>query len=99
MLQLSLRDVWLDFFKSHKRQILQLRCGQHLFYADGYLCLPTTKERIASLSNKCRAELSDWQVKGYNVRSASISYIVAWRGQDDAEESAVILPELVLSKV
>ncbi len=97
-LQLSLRDVYLGYFNTRKRLVLQQRSGQPLVYADGFLCLPLNGERIASLSNKCRAELSDWEAKGYSVRSASISYIVAWRTQDATEETAVLLPELILGK-
>lgn len=97
-LQLTLRDVYLDYFKKRKKQILQLRSGQPLAYNDGYLCLPNTNENLASLSNKCRTELMNWAEKGYHVKNVKICYIVAWRGQDDEEETAVMLPEIILAK-
>jgi hypothetical protein len=45
-----------------------------------------------------REELHGWAEKGYYVKSAKINFIVAWKGKEDAEETAVILPELVLIK-
>ena len=43
-------------------------------------------------------KLKDWYEKGYLVKSAIISCILAWKGKDDEEECAVILPDLVLQK-
>jgi len=98
LLQLTHRDVFLSFFKKNKKQILQLRSGQMLIYNEGYLNLPNSTERIVSLSNKCRSELTEWNNKGYCIKNVRINYIVAWRGQDDTEETAVLLPEIVLVK-
>ncbi len=41
----------------------------------------------------------DWAEKGYHVKNVKICYIVAWRGQDDEEETAVMLPEIILAKM
>ena len=30
------------------------------------------------------------------MQSAKVNFIVAWKGKDDVEETAVLLPELVL---
>ena len=97
-MQFSLEDVYLDFFKDKKTLILQLRSGMSLFFDDGYLRIDSG-ERVASLSMKKRQELQAWEEKGYHVQSARINYIVAWKGKDEAEEAAVILPELVLKKL
>ena len=61
------------------------------------LHLPTG-ETIAPLSKKKREEIQKWVEKGYQVQSATINYIVAWKGKDEVEEAAVLLPELVLQK-
>lgn len=97
-LQLTHKDVFLDFFKDKKKLILQQRAGQSLSYKNGYLKISSGDE-IAYLSKQKRAELKEWEDKGYVARSAKINYILAWKGKDDEKETAVILPEIVLKKI
>ena len=43
--------------------------------------------------------LSDWYEKGYQLKSASVRFIVAWRPKNsskDEPETAVLLPDMVL---
>ncbi len=94
-LQLTHRDVYLDFFKGKKKLILQCRSGMPLFFDDGYLRLPTG-EKVVCLSKQRRDELQGWAEKNYQVQSAKVNFIVAWKNKDDMEETAVLLPELVL---
>ena len=57
------------------------------------------ERRIAALSKNYRKQLEEWYAKGFEVVSARVAYILAWKGKDepeDAEETAVMLPELVL---
>ena len=96
-LPLTFKDVYLDFFKGKKNQILKLRSGQPLQFDNGYLLLPSS-EKVAYISNKIREELLRWNDKSYFVKSAKINFIVAWKGKEDTEETAVLLPELVLKK-
>ena len=96
-LQLSMRDVYLDFFKDKKESILKLVCGMPLQFNNGYL-QTSTGEKVVCLSKAKREELNDWYKKGYHIESAKISCILAWKGKDDDKECAVILPDLVLRK-
>ena len=94
-LQMTFHDVYLDFFKGKKRFVLSLRSGMPLVFNNMKLCLHTGEE-VALLSKKGREEVQKWLEKGYRVQSAVINYIVAWKGKDETEETAVLLPELVL---
>ena len=94
---LTHKDVYLDYFKGKKKQILQLRSGQPLCFENGYLRLPSG-EGVAFISNKMREELQNWNEKGYSVQSAQANFIVAWKGKEDSEEIAILLPELTLNK-
>ncbi len=41
-----------------------------------------------------------WEAKGYQVKSASVRFVVAWKGKDAAKEeaeTAVLLPDIHLS--
>jgi ATP-dependent DNA helicase RecQ len=45
-------------------------------------------------------KLSEWQERGYNIKSASVRFIVAWKPKDapkEEKETAVLLADLVLS--
>ena len=68
-----------------------------LVFNNGYFQLPTG-ESVAALSQKMRNELQKKHEQGYQVQAASINFIVAWRGEGDTEEWAVLLPEIVLQK-
>lgn len=97
ILSLSLRDVFLSFFKDKKKEVLKMRSGDKLHYANGNLYAQSA-EPIARLSKKMCQEIADWESNGYFVNSAKVEYIVAWRKKDEEEEIAVILPELLLRK-
>ena len=97
VLQLSMRDVNLGFFKEIKQHILQLHSGIPLYYDNGFL-RDSAGNRVVHLSKSKREELKHWLEKGYSVTEARVSYIVAWKGEEEGEECAVILPDLVLKK-
>ena len=94
-LQLTFHDVYLDYFKDKKKQILQLRSGMPLIFDNGYFRIESG-ERVACVSKQVRKELLEWTEKGYQAESAKVSFIVAWKGKEDTEETAVLLPELTL---
>ena len=95
---LNMRDVWLDFFKGRKDIVLRLRSGDSLQYQDGYL-LNDQSINIIALSASGKDKLKAWADKGYEVTSAKVSYILAWKPQDSETEYAVCLANVVLSKL
>lgn len=100
VLQLSHKDVYLEFFKDKKQDILTLKSGDTLNYRD-YTLFDTLNDRpVAKLSLKMRKVLSEWEERGYNVKSASVRFVVAWKSKDapkDEPEAAVVLADLTLS--
>lgn len=94
VLSLSMRDVWLDYFRNRKEQILRLRSGDRLQYADGFLM--SRGERIGSLSNAMRERIKALESKGYAVTDAEVSFVIAWRPREEDREIAVCLANLVL---
>lgn len=101
VLQLSHRDVFLDFFKGRKRDILKLQPGDSLTY-DNFLLLDSSSNKpIAKLSSSMQTALRNWSNRGYHVHSASVRFIVAWKPKSapkEETESAVLLADLVLTK-
>lgn len=101
MLQLSHKDVNLGFFKSRKKEILSLRSGEKLCFANNLLYVPSNQQPVAQLSQRMQAELAQWALKGYLVSSATIRFVVAWKPKDapkDEKEHAVLLLDLELKK-
>ena len=94
---LTLRDVWLDYFREHKASILRLRSGDSLRYTNGYLAT-MQGEYIACLSRSKRQVMDDLRKRGYTVDTAVVSYILAWRPREETEEVAVCLANLILKK-
>ncbi len=98
ILQMSHKDVNLNFFKSRKEKILALRGGSALKYADIYL-YDATGYPIAMFSARMQQALSEWQAKGYEIESSKVRFIVAWKPKDSPKgehESAVVLADLCL---
>ena len=99
VLQLSHKDVYLKFFKEHKQEILSLQSGDPLHYKNHFLFETTKNIAIAKLSSRMKETLSSWIDKGYEVKSASVRFVVAWKSKEDSKddpETAVLLPDLVL---
>ncbi len=95
--QLTHKDVYLDFFKDKKELILRLRSGQPLWFKDNCL-YSVTSDCVAALSAKKRNELQELARQGFSVYAAEVAYVVAWKGENDTEESAVMLPRLHLRR-
>ena len=100
VLQLSHKDVYLGFFKELKQEVLALKSGDFLNYNNFVLYNILTKKPVAKLSQSMQITLSEWQDKGYKVKSASVRFVVAWKPKDapkDETETAVLLADLRLS--
>lgn len=93
---LSMRDVWLDFFKGLKDIVLHLRSGDSLQYNEGYL-QNEQGINIAALSASGKGKLKAWTDKGYVVTSVKVSYTLAWKPQNSNTEYAVCLANVVLT--
>lgn len=101
VLQLSHKDVYLKFFKDKKQDILELRGGDSLIYKNSFLYNIRDNRAVAKLSFKMQETLSDWEKRGYKVKSSSVRFVVAWKPKDapkSEEETAVLLPDLTLTK-
>lgn len=96
VLHLGHQDVVLDFFKGKKARNLALRSGQALTTAGGYLSC--NGKRIIKISQKCQEQLTSLAKRGYSIQRAEIRFVVAWKGENDKEENAIILPTLYLLK-
>ncbi len=99
-LQLTHKDVWLDYFKRYKREILKLHSGMSLSFVNGGLGVETEKGLIpvVCFSKSFLEKLQAFSKKGYRFSHADIRFIVAWKNEEDTTETAVILPGVYLKR-
>ena len=93
-LQLTHRDVFLDFFKNKNSLIKSLRSGDALQYNDGCLSAPINGKLcdVVKLSKACLEKIHALIDRGYAPISAKICFEVFWKGKDEEQETAIILP-------
>ncbi len=94
---LNLHDVWLDYFRERKSNVLKLRSGDPLRYSNGYL-VSQQGDYIASLSMAKLQQMEELLQNGYSVINAEVSYVIAWRPREEPLEVAVCLANLYLEK-
>ena len=99
-LQLTYKDVYLDYFKDKKPLLFSLNSGQALFVNTPYLCAEKRgeKDKVARFSKAFIEKLNNLRRKGYEPCSANVRFIVAWKGEQDENETAVLLADMELKK-
>ncbi|MDE7195325.1 MAG: ATP-dependent helicase, partial [Oscillospiraceae bacterium] len=99
-LQLTHRDVVLDFFKDKKSGILKLRSGMPLAIDGNYLTadIDGITIRVAKFSKKFVRDLERFKAKGYSPTRAEVRFIVAWKCENDERECAVLLADVFLCR-
>lgn len=97
ILQLSHKDVVLDFFKDKQKHIYKLRSGEQLAVDGDYLVANVNnyKVKIVKFSTACRKKINELKSQGYNISSAIIRFIVYWKNKEE-QELAIILPDIQL---
>lgn len=98
VLQLTHRDVVLNFFKGKENTICKLRSGDALSISDNLLRAKMNGREIpiAKFSRAFSEKLLQLQTKGYRPEKAHVNFVVAWKGEEDTEETLVVLPTLYL---
>lgn len=96
IMQLSHKDVYLDFFKDKKPLILRMQSGMHLYAKANrlYICSREKIIPVLQFSSACYEKIKKITADGYTLYDAKIRFICAWKGKDDETETAVILPDI-----
>ena len=101
-LQLSHRDVVLDFFKGKKGYIFGLRAGEPLCFTPGdrelHARVNGKAMPVVRYSKAFRERLKRLTDRRYRPYSSKIRFILAWKGKEDAEEAEELLKLFDLAK-
>ena len=100
ILQLTHRDVVLNFFKGKENTICKLRSGDALSISDNLLRAKMYGGEIpiAKFSRAFSEKLLQLQAKGYRPSKAHVNFVVAWKGEEETGETLVVLPTLHLKR-
>lgn len=99
-LQLTHKDVILDYFINKERLVNNFTSGDELKMDGEYLTAKYYNQwvKVVKFSKACLDKLSELKQKGYFFNKANIRFIVYWKKQDDNKEVKIILPELQFVK-
>lgn len=96
-IQLTHRDVWLDYFNSRQNIVSHLDSGDMLAF-DGETCFNAKGIAVIKLSKDQRKQIETIMRKDYQPHSAKIKFMVYWQKEDSDEEIIIALPEIFLVK-
>lgn len=100
MLQTEHKDVFLGYFKSTRWAVEQLRSGDALFMDGEYVQakLGGRAVRVAKFSRTFAEKPAALQAKGYMAASAAVTFVVKWKGENETEETPIVLMSITLRK-
>ena len=101
---LSHKHVYLDYFKDKKQDIFKLHSGKKLSLVQViekgvkqyYLQTNLNGQiiNVAKIASRYRERIEKFALKGYFCHEAEVHCVVAWKGENDTTETAVLLPIL-----
>ena len=99
VIQLTHKDIWLDFFINKQRQdlIRHLQSGDKLILENG-TCYNTDRREILKFSKAFIARLNELKSKDYEVEQVKINFILFWTKEETNKEIKIVLPEIYLVK-
>jgi ATP-dependent DNA helicase RecQ len=96
-MQLSLKDVWLDYFITRQHLVSQLTSGDTLIISDDE-CTNTKGQSILIFSKHFQSTIESMSQRGYHLKQAKVNFIVYWKKEDSENEIKIILPELYFER-
>lgn len=97
-LDLSFKDVWLDYFITRQQLISQLTSGDSLTII-GDECTNSKGQSVLKFSRQYLNTIETQKQKGYLLKQAKVNFIVYWLKEGAEQEVKVILPQLYFERV
>jgi len=98
VMQLSHRDVQLDFFLYCRHLIKDLNSGEFLS-VDGNGCHNSKGQAVVKFSRQFLKQIESMRQKNYVPKTAKIRFIVYWQKENTEREVRIVLPELYFEKI
>lgn len=97
-MQLTFKDVWLDYFINKQFFISQLFCGEKLFLKETE-CVNSKGQSVLKFSRQFMQKLDIQKEKGFEPTSVKINFILFWKKEETGKEIQIVLPEIRFEKV
>jgi len=97
-IQLTYKDVWLDYFLSRQYLISQLISGDEL-NINGDYCCNIKGQPILRFSKQFVEKLAMMKQKSYIPKIAKIRFVIYWLKENSEQEIKIILPELYFQRI
>jgi len=97
-MQLTFKDVWLDFNIPRQNLIAQLNSGD-LLTVDGDCCRNAAGIPVVKFSKQFTGQIEAMQKKNYVPKTARIRFIVYWQKEGEEKEVRIVLPEVYFERV
>ncbi len=97
-IQLGYRDVYLSDFKYRQKQIENLISGDLLLVKEEG-CFIQNGNNVLYFSSKFKSDISKHRMKGYQITTAKVNYILYWKGENEDKELLILLPEIELRRI
>ena len=96
-MQLTYKDIWLDYFINKQYLVSQLINGDILTLNNDE-CLNSKGQSVLKFSKHFITQLEFLKTNDYNLKSAKVNFIVYWLKEGEEKEIKIILPELYFEK-
>jgi len=96
-LQLSYKDVWLDFFINKQHLISSLVSGDDLILT-GNESLNLNGQSVLKFSQRFVKQIEVMEERNYKFKSAKVNFVLYWMKEGTDREVKIILPELYFEK-
>jgi len=94
--QLTHKDIWLDFFQSCQYLVNQLDSDSELLInINDYCCSNQRGQVVLRFSKRFQQRIENFNQQGYMPKSALVNYIVYWKKEDSNKEIKIILPKVI----
>jgi len=94
----TMRDVWLDYFFNKQSLISELRDGDELVFNGKDECLNSQRQSVLKFSRQFAGQMENMKREGYELKRASVNFIVHWQKEGEDREIKIILPELFFER-
>jgi ATP-dependent DNA helicase RecQ len=96
-IQLTHKDIWLDFFSDKQTLVSALMSGDTLdVNAQG--CATANGQTLLKFSQQFVVQLARLGARQYNIAGAKVNFVVYWLKEGAKDEIQIVLPELYLKK-
>jgi len=97
IIDLTYKDVWLDYFISRQHLISQLMSGDTLVI-NGNECQNTNGQPVLKFSQQFVKRIESMNKLHYTLKAAKVNFVIYWRKEGEESDVKIILPELYLEK-